>query len=271
MALSGTGGDELFGGYYRLRAHKLRRLARLLRTVTSRRGSGVTRGGQRHSGGTQIRSYLARLTEAGTSDDITQYLDLVARSTSPAGLAALGLQVDSRAVGERVACRHGLEQEPASSRLSQLQQFELRTYLPGDLLTKEDRATMSVGLEGRVPLLDDAVAAVAARLPERDRANLLQGKIALHRLARRRLRSVRVPLRKRGFAVPLGSLFAGAWRSESIEWFSGIDSELVAGRRVARSIEAGEHDAADTWALAALAGWEENVRRARELAAARVR
>ena len=149
------------------------------------------------------------------------------------------------------------------SRLSQLQQFELLTYLPGDLLTKEDRATMSVGLEGRVPLLDDEVTSVAARLPERDRATVLRGKVALRRLARRRLGAVKVPLRKRGFAVPLGSLFAGAWRSESIEWFSGGISELVAGLRVARMIEAGEHDAADTWALAALAAWEENVRRAR--------
>ena len=126
------------------------------------------------------------------------------------------------------------------SRLSQLQQFELLTYLPGDLLTKEDRATMSVGLEGRVPLLDDEVASVAARLPERDRASVLRGKVALRRLARRRLGAVEVPLRKRGFAVPLDSLFAGAWRSESIEWFSGGTSELVAGRRVARMIEAGE-------------------------------
>lgn len=263
VALSGTGGDELFGGYYRLRAHKMRRLARLFGSVATRMGSGVMRGSHRHSRAASMRSYLGRLTGASTSDDVAQYLDLVARSTSPAGLAALGLRVDSHSVGERVAHRHGLEHEAAVSRLSQLQNFELRTYLPGDLLTKEDRATMSVGLEGRVPLLDHDVAAVAARLPERDRANLLRGKIALRRLARRRLRSVGVPLQKRGFAVPLGSLFAGAWRSDSIEWFSGSDSELVDRPHVARMIEAGEHDAADIWALAALAGWEENLRRAR--------
>jgi asparagine synthase (glutamine-hydrolysing) len=263
VALSGTGGDELFGGYYRLRAHKLRRLMRLIRSAATQLGSAVPRGGHRHSRAALTRSYLGRLAEASTSDDIAQYLDLVARSTSPAGLAALGMRVDSHAVGERVAYRHGLDHEAVGSRLSQLQQFELRTYLPGDLLTKEDRATMSVGLEGRVPLLDDDVASVAARLPERDRANVLRGKVALRRLARRRLGAVKVPLRKRGFAVPLGSLFAGRWRSESIEWFSGGYSELVAGPHVARMIEAGEHDAADTWALAALAGWEECVRRAR--------
>ena len=263
VALSGTGGDELFGGYYRLRAHKIRRIARLVGPAATRMGSGVARGSHRRSGAALTRSYLGRLAGASTSDDIAQYLDLVARSTSPAGVAALDLQLNSHAVGERVAHRHGLEREGAVSRLSQLQQFELLTYLPGDLLTKEDRATMSVGLEGRVPLLDDEVASVAARLPERDRASVLRGKVALRRLARRRLGAVKVPLRKRGFAVPLDSLFAGAWRSESIEWFSGGTSELVAGRRVARMIEAGEHDAADTWALAALAAWEENVRRAR--------
>ena len=51
--------------------------------------------------------------------------------------------------------------------------------------------------------------------------------------------------------------------SEAMGRLSGGDSELVSRPHVARMIEAGEHDAADTWALAALAGWEENVRRAR--------
>ena len=43
-----------------------------------------------------VRSYLGRLTGASTNDDVEQYLDLVARSTSPPGLAALRLKVDSR-------------------------------------------------------------------------------------------------------------------------------------------------------------------------------
>jgi asparagine synthetase B (glutamine-hydrolysing) len=222
-----------------------------------------SRARQRHSRTALIRSYVGRLTQASTSGDVEQYLDLVGRSTSQAGIAALELPVDSHSVARRVAHRHGLEDGATVSRLSQLQQFELRTYLPGDLLTKEDRATMSVGLEGRVPLLDDDLVSVAARLPEADRASLMRGKIALRRLARRRLRSVGVALQKRGFAVPLDALFAGAWRSDSIDWFSGSDSSLVARRHVAGMIEAGQHDPTDTWALAALAGWEESLARAR--------
>src|SRR3712207_8227626 len=55
---------------------------------------------------------------------------------------------------------------------SAIQQFDLRTYLPGDVLTKEDRATMRFSLEGRVPFLDQEVAEVASRLQPSDRASL---------------------------------------------------------------------------------------------------
>jgi asparagine synthase (glutamine-hydrolysing) len=262
VALSGTGGDELFGGYYRVRAHKLRRVAGVLRAVTARSPE-VSRGRERYSRSAVARSYLRRLTEASTSSDLDQYLDLVARSTSRAGLSALELEVDSHSVARRVAHTHGLEDHASISRLNQLQHFELRTYLPGDLLTKEDRATMSVGLEGRVPLLDEALVSVAARIPDSQRTSLLHGKIPLRRLARRRLRSVGVPFQKRGFAVPLEALFAGTWRSDSIDWFSGGDSMLVARSAVARMVKEGEHDPIDTWALAALVAWEAGLARAR--------
>src|SRR3712207_4158411 len=96
---------------------------------------------------------------------------------------------------------------------SAIQQFDLRTYLPGDVLTKEDRATMRFSLEARVPFLDQAVVDVASRLEPSDRASLLVGKRPLRALASRDGARVRAPRRKRGFAVPLDELFAGAWRA----------------------------------------------------------
>ena len=60
-----------------------------------------------------------------------------------------------------------------------IQRFELRTYLPGDLLCKEDRATMAVGLEARVPLLDEALLDLAERTPDHRKMSLRQGKIIL--------------------------------------------------------------------------------------------
>ena len=90
---SDAGGDELFGGYYSLRAHKIRRIARgLVQGVLppTRMGSGVTHPSHRRSRAAMMRSYLGRLTGASTNDDVEQYLDLVARSTSPRGLGSVG-------------------------------------------------------------------------------------------------------------------------------------------------------------------------------------
>jgi len=261
VALSGTGGDDLFAGYYRHRAHLLRPfLARIPPEISKRatRAAYAT-GDARRSRTRLFASYAARIAAAGGRSDVEQYLSLVGNLTSPSGLAALRFPAEPTGSAE-IADRFELEEPLQPTKLRAIQRFELRTYLPGDLLRKEDRATMAVGLEGRVPLLDDALVGLAERTPEQRMMSLRRGKIILRELAKRF--GAPVAGTKRGFAVPLGAYFAGRWRAEARDWFGSLESELVDGAAAHRL--AGENaPPADVWMLATLAGWEQRLKRAR--------
>jgi asparagine synthase (glutamine-hydrolysing) len=69
-----------------------------------------------------------------------------------------------------------MEQAPARSGLDAAQYADLKFWLPGDILTKVDRASMAVGLEAREPLLDHRLIEFAAGLPEGMRIRGTQGK-----------------------------------------------------------------------------------------------
>jgi asparagine synthase (glutamine-hydrolysing) len=258
VALSGTGGDDLFAGYYRHRAHKLRPLlAPVPKLATERlRGGDGRRGDERRSGAALMRSYARRLASAGGKGDVAQYLGLLGGLTSPAGLGAVRLDVDPRTIVAGLARRHGLKEHAQGSTLRRLQEFELATYLPGDLLRKEDRTTMAVGLEARVPLLDDELVALASTMPESQKIGWTSGKRALRELARRRLPRSIWSARKRGFAFPLGPLFAGEWRAEAADWFASHSGPMVDGAAAAALVREGRAPAGDLWALAVLARWE---------------
>ena len=263
VALSGTGGDELFAGYYRLRAHRLRRLLALL-PERRRAGHAGPGGGERRNLLRLSRAYVERLGAADLSDDFSQYLSLVGSATSVDALL-WSLRVDglNTNLGRKtVSQRHRLSEGEATSTLRRLQEFELRTYLPGDVLMKDDRATMDVGLEGRVPFLDEEVVNVARQLPDKSRSNLFEGKRVLRDVARRKLPR-HVSRRKRGFAVPLAALLSTRWSEEAADWISSQDSELVAPSVVLARLRDGGLKATEIWVLSALMAWESRLKRAR--------
>jgi asparagine synthase (glutamine-hydrolysing) len=263
VALSGTGGDDLFAGYYRHRAHRLRPLVgrvphRLLRQASrAASAQGWSRRGRVRLAG----SYVARLAAAGGRSDADQYLSLVGSLTSSRGLAALRFAADPAGDVDRIARRFGFQEPLSPTPLRAIQRFELRTYLPGDLLCKEDRATMAVGLEGRVPLLDEAMISLAERAPEHRLMSLRRGKIILHELAERY--GAPVSSLKRGFAVPLGAYFEGRWRTEAREWLGSVESELVDRAAAVRLAEEKTPPATDLWMLATLVAWEDRLGKAR--------
>jgi asparagine synthase (glutamine-hydrolysing) len=263
VALSGTGGDDLFAGYYRHRAHLLRPLLKRIPTGLTRRASRAAsaQGRARGSRTRLLGSYAARIAAAGSESDVEQYLALVGSMTSPSGLTALSFRVDAAETANDVAERFRFDEPLEPTRLRAIQRFELRTYVPGDLLCKEDRATMAVGLEGRVPLLDDALVDLAEKTPDRKMMSLRRGKVILRELADRY--GIPTTGRKRGFAVPIGAYFAGSWRAEAREWFGSLASDLVDGKAAARLVDQAPPPATDLWTLATLAGWEERLRSAR--------
>lgn len=271
VALSGTGGDELFAGYSRHRAH---RIGQLLRLVPEPVAAAIARGDQRrggehHSQTTRLRSYAVRLAASRQDDPVRQYLRLVGSTTSPAGVAAVP---ELRADGalERVERRFAATLARGGSTTRHLLGFDLATYLPGDLLVKEDRAMMAVGLEGRVPVLGNDMLHVASRMPDSEKHSLRRGKLALRELAERRLPKEHTTARKRGFAVPLARMLETNWAAAAREVFGDADSALVDRHAALELLDRRPVPAADIWALATLLSWERAVVDARSAAAARV-
>src|SRR5207253_6667334 len=110
--------------------------------------------------------------------------------------------------------------------LSRLQDLDLNTYLPGDILTKVDRMSMANSLEARVPLLDHPLVEFACRLPARLRLRSGQTKHLLKRTLRGRVPEEVLTRPKQGFGVPLE-----LWFTERLPGF--FQDHLGDGRRLA--------------------------------------
>jgi asparagine synthase (glutamine-hydrolysing) len=149
------------------------------------------------------------------------------------------------------------------SDLHRLMSLDLRTYLPDDIMVKVDRASMSVGLECRAPLLDHRVVEVAWRLAAGSLATDGRGKYPLRQLLTRRLPAQLFDRRKQGFAVPLGQ-----WLRTSLRgWAEDLLSEknLAEGAPFLNAPEIrrrwGEHvagvwdNSAQLWGILQLLRW----------------
>jgi asparagine synthase (glutamine-hydrolysing) len=96
--------------------------------------------------------------------------------------------------------------------LSLAQYLDYKTYLPGDILTKVDRASMAHSLEVRVPFLDHEFVSWAARLDPAHKLHRGEGKYILKRAFEGRLPHDILYRRKMGFSVPLADWFRGPLR-----------------------------------------------------------
>jgi asparagine synthase (glutamine-hydrolysing) len=81
--------------------------------------------------------------------------------------------------------------------------WDLHNYLPGDILTKVDRATMAMSIEGREPLIDHRLVEFAFRLPLNMRRGALGPKHLLRKVLYKHVPAEIVDRPKMGFAVPL--------------------------------------------------------------------
>ena len=104
---------------------------------------------------------------------------------------------------DEITAAEATEDRGGRSPLQVVQAVDCADWLAHDLLTKVDRCLMAHGVEGRTPLLDPAVAAVAFRLPDDLKIQGSKGKWLLRRWLAERLPEAKPFSRKRGFTVPV--------------------------------------------------------------------
>jgi len=104
--------------------------------------------------------------------------------------------------------------------LSRLMRVDQKTYLPGAMLTKVDRASMAFGLEVRVPLLDHRVVAFTSRIPVRFNYKNGKGKVLLRRLLARYVPETLFERPKMGFGVPIDRWLRGELKELLLDYLS---------------------------------------------------
>jgi len=212
VALSADGGDELFSGYSHYgvvleREQALSRWPSLARQAVSKVSPHALRAALeavpmpsrwRHSARRNVVERVEKLHVLFPALDRATMYDLAMSFWTPWEISSL--------LGGDVATREAVA---APNFADQMAQCDLRYYLPDDILTKVDRTTMAVGLEGREPLLDHRLAEFALRLPPELRRGALGTKHLLRKVLYRHVPRALIDRPKQGFAIPLASWMRG--------------------------------------------------------------
>ena len=258
VALSGEGGDELFGGYYTyvadLVAQRVGGLARLTRPLVELLPTSSARASldykakrfaraahlpplERHHGWKEIFSADARAELTGRRSGFDPVELLRARFAETEG----------------------------AELLARLQDVDLGLSLVDDLLVKTDRASMAHSLEARVPFLDPAVTNLAFALPRRHRVRGLRKKVLLRKALAPLLPEQIVRGKKRGFSIP-----AAAWLRGELEPFArdtlsrdtlrrqGYFRPEAVERLIDRHVSGKEDLSRQLWGLLAFTLWHEH-------------
>jgi asparagine synthase (glutamine-hydrolysing) len=197
VVMSGDGGDELFAGYDRyLVDHRRRHLGKL---ADAGLGGGLKRLSDALPEGTRGKNLLFNMS----LPRMERYLDSIALFPRRA-LDDL-MEPGTRRFSFNGLLTAGARLDP----LSRLQDFDLQTYLPGDILTKVDRMTMANSLEARVPFLDHPLIEFACALPPALRMRGSTTKYLLRRVLQGRVPPIVLTRRKQGFGPPLETWFSG--------------------------------------------------------------
>lgn len=212
VALSGDGGDEDFAGYRRHRWSAFEAQIRRMVPQALRRPLFGSLGYAYPKMDWAPRPLRAKSTlQALALDTVEGYLESVAITTAARRRALFTPEFERALGGYRsldLFQRHARAAQ-APDALSLVQYLDFKTYLPGDILTKVDRASMAYGLEVRVPLLDHEFVDWAARIDPGLKLRGREGKYVFKKALEPYVPHDVMYRPKMGFAVPLAQWFRG--------------------------------------------------------------
>ncbi|MFA6031727.1 MAG: asparagine synthase (glutamine-hydrolyzing) [Myxococcota bacterium] len=280
VALSGDGGDELFGGYNRyfwgrriwnslgwMPLPLRRAFGTLLLAVPEAAWDTLGRATRSVAhGGDKAHKLGRRLKTVSDIDDL--YRSLVTEWPRGSGIVRqsenLVTLLDNRYMTANITAPE-----------HRMMLWDMLTYLPDDILHKVDRAGMAVSLETRMPMLDHRVVELAWHLPLAMKIRAGQGKWALRQVLYKHVPAALIERPKAGFAIPVGMWLRGPLRGwaeslldESVLRTQGyFDAVLV--RDKWRQHLSGQHDwTTQLWPILMFQGWLGHADQARVLAKA---
>jgi len=218
VALTGDGGDELFGGYDRYFVGQ--RAFPVIRSIPgwARRPLASLIGTMPPASWQNVIGWLRGFGGNGRLSDLSgERLHRLARQLRASSEAHMYEILMARPEDETVALEGCEERQSglASGWLASLPPaeammlFDTLNILPDDFLTKVDRASMAVGLETRAPFLDPRLFELAWRLPLEWRISATAGKLLLRQVLRQFAPGEIVDRPKQGFGIPVGSWLKG--------------------------------------------------------------